>query len=243
MGWRFAAGSGILVRKETDLMSGGMTENMKAVIFDLDGTLIDTEKYYRIFWPRALAEFGYSMTDEQALFMRSLGRPFAPAQLKAWFGEELDYPAVRQRRRELMEACLDREGISVKPGAKQLLEKLRQDRITTAIATATDPERTAKYLRLTGLEGYFDRIVSATMVKEGKPSPDIYLYACAQLSLKPEECIAVEDSPNGVLSAYRAGCQVVMVPDQTQPDEELKRYIFRTVPTLAEVYRYATVAG
>lgn len=214
---------------------------MKAVIFDLDGTLIDTETYYRIFWPKALAEFGYHMTDEQALFMRSLGRPFAPAQLRVWFGEELDYQTVRQRRKELMEECLDREGIRVKPGAPELLEKLRAEGITTAIATATDPERTAKYLRLTRLEGRFDKIVSATMVKEGKPAPDIYLYACAQLSLKPEECIAVEDSPNGVLSAYRAGCRVIMVPDQTQPDEALQRYIFRTVQTLAEVYRYAVV--
>lgn len=57
------------------------------------------------------------------------------------------------------------------------------------------------------------------MVAEGKPSPDIYLYACRQLGLAPEECMAVEDSPNGVMSAYRAGCKVVMVPDQTQPDE------------------------
>ena len=86
------------------------------------------------------------------------------------------------------------------------------------------------------MEDCFDRIISATMVKEGKPSPDIYLYACEQLALKPGECIAVEDSPNGVLSAYRAGCRVVMVPDQTPPDEELKKYLYRTAQGLDEVY-------
>lgn len=69
------------------------------------------------------------------------------------------------------------------------------------------------------------------MVAEGKPSPDIYLYACKQLGLAPEECMAVEDSPNGVMSAYRAGCKVVMVPDQTQPDEKLKMSVrLRTDP-------------
>lgn len=209
---------------------------IRAVIFDMDGTLIDTEKYYRIFWPKALAEFGYHMTDEQALSMRSLGRPFAPAQLKKWFGEDLDYYAVRQRRKDMMEECLDREGIRRKPGALELVQRLRADGITTAIATATDPERTAKYLKLTGMEGYFDRLISATQVKEGKPSPDIYLFACEQLGLAPEDCLAVEDSPNGVLSAYRAGCKVVMVPDQTRPEEEMKKYLYAVAESLDEVY-------
>lgn len=209
---------------------------IRAVIFDMDGTLIDTEKYYRIFWPKALAEFGYHMTDEQALSMRSLGRPFAPAQLKKWFGEDLDYYAVRQRRKDMMEECLDREGIRRKPGALELVQRLRADGITTAIATATDPERTAKYLKLTGLEGYFDRLISATQVKEGKPSPEIYLFACEQLGLAPEDCLAVEDSPNGVLSAYRAGCKVVMVPDQTRPEEEMKKYLYAVAESLDEVY-------
>lgn len=209
---------------------------IQAVIFDMDGTLIDTERYYRIFWPRALAEFGYPMTDEQALAMRSLGRPFAPARLKEWFGAGLDYEAVRRRRKELMEDCLDREGIRRKPGALELLQRLKVKGIITAIATATDLERTAKYLKLTGLEGYFDRLISATEVPEGKPAPDIYLYACEQLGLPPEDCLAVEDSPNGVLSAYRAGCRVVMVPDQTKPDEELRRYLYAEAERLDEVY-------
>jgi DNA helicase-2/ATP-dependent DNA helicase PcrA len=73
------------------------------------------------------------------------------------------------------------------------------------------------------------------MVKEGKPSPDVYLYACERLGQAPESCMAVEDSPNGVLSAWRAGCQVVMVPDLTQPDEALKEKLYARVDTLAEI--------
>lgn len=209
---------------------------IQAVIFDMDGTLIDTEKYYRIFWPKALAEFGYHMTDEQALLMRSLGRPFAPKQLKEWFGESLDYYAVRDRRKEMMEECLDREGIRCKPGALELIKRLKAAGITTAVATATDLQRTAKYMKLTGLEGYFDRLISATQVAEGKPSPDIYLFACKELGLKPEECLAVEDSPNGVMSAYRAGCKVVMVPDQTKPDQELLQCLYATADRLDAIY-------
>lgn len=205
---------------------------IKAVLFDMDGTLIDTEKYYRIFWPKAMAEFGYRMTDEQVLSMRSLGRPFAPAQLKEWFGENLDYYAIRARRTEMMEECLDREGIQLKPGAVQILEFLHDRGIPAAVATATPPERTEKYLQATGIRSYFTKVISATQVKEGKPSPDIYLFACGEMGLRPEECMAVEDSPNGVLSAYRAGCRVVMVPDQTQPDEELGKLLYGAVPSL-----------
>lgn len=205
------------------------------ILFDMDGTLLDTEKYYRFFWKRALADFGYEMSDEQALAMRSLGRPFAPVQLKEWFGEELDYAAVRNRRKELMEECLKKEGIELKPGAAVILEYLKGKGVTVAVATATDLERTERYLKQTGIYHYFDKLISATMVKEGKPSPDIYLYACKELSVAPEECFAVEDSPNGVLSAYRAGCKVIMVPDQTEPDEELSKCLFAKFNHLEEI--------
>ena len=208
---------------------------IRAVVFDMDGTLIDTEKYYRICWPKALEAFGYHMTDEQALTMRSLGRPFVITQLKSWFGEELDYHAVRERRKVLVEECLSRDGLELKPGARELLQTLRRRRITTAIATATDMERTERYLKTVGLYEYFDKLISATMVEKGKPSPDIYLFACEQLNLPPDQCMAVEDSPNGVLSAYRAGCKVVMVPDQTEPDEELQKCLWARVDQLGDI--------
>lgn len=204
-------------------------------IFDMDGTLIDTEKLYRKFWPMALAEFGYTMTDEQVLSMRSLGRPFAPIRLQEMFGPELDYSKVRECRKRLMEEYIDAHGIELKDGCIELLTNLKERGIRAAIATATDLQRTEKYLEMLGLRQYFTEIVCATMVKEGKPSPDIYLYACEQLGRKPEDCIAVEDSPNGVLSAYRAGCKVVMVPDQTQPDDELSKLLYRKVDSLLDL--------
>ncbi len=208
---------------------------VKTVIFDMDGTLIDTEKYYRIFWPKALEAFGYHMSDEQVLSMRSLGRPFGPARLKEWFGEELDYHAVRSKRKELMDAYLENVKVELKPGAVRLLTFLQEQGIRTAVATATELPRAEKYLKELGLYDYFDRIVSAAMVKEGKPSPDIYLYACQELGCDPGECFAVEDSPNGVLSAYRAGCKVIMVPDQTQPDEKLRPMLYACVEDLWKI--------
>jgi len=209
---------------------------IKAVIFDLDGTLINTEKYFRICWPKALKHFGYDMSDEQALSMRSLGRPFAPEHLKKMFNDpDLDYPTIRAYRATLIEEYLKKDGIQVKKGAKELLEFLRSKKIATAIATASDLERTNRYLGSVDMLKYFDYLISATMVKEGKPSPDIYLYACQQLNLKPEECIAVEDSPNGVYSASGAGCKVFMVPDQDQPDEQLLKLVTKKFNSLDEI--------
>lgn len=210
-------------------------KNLKAIIFDMDGTLIDTEKYYRIFWKKAAGQCGYPMTDEQALAMRSLGRPFAPMQLKAWFGEAANYQKVRNCAKEMVEECLKREGIRCKSGALALLAWLKDRHITTAVATAAGLERARDYLNRAGLLEYFDRIISATEVREGKPSPDIYIYACEQLQASPQDCYAVEDSPNGILSAYRAGCKVIMVPDQTQPDEELSKCLYAKVDSLEEI--------
>lgn len=207
----------------------------KAVVFDMDGTLIDTEKHCCACWKRALAQFGYNMTDEQALAMRSLGRPFAPARLQEWFGKDLDYAAIRRRMGELVEECLAKEGVQCKPGAVSLLSWLREKRITTAVATASGLEYARNCLDRAGLLPYFDRVISATQVREGKPSPDVYLYACAQLQAAPGDCYAVEDSPNGVLSAYRAGCRVIMVPDQTQPDAELSRLLYAKADSLTEI--------
>ena len=207
----------------------------KAVIFDLDGTLIDTEKLYRKYWPEALSHFGYELSDERALMLRSLGRPCAPEQFRKWFGEDFDYPAVRAYRGKMIEAHIAREGVAAKPHAKEALCKLREKGYIVAIATATDPERTERYLKLAGLSGLIPTVISATMVSQGKPAPDIYLYACRELGLAPGECIAVEDAPNGVKSAYEAGLKVVMIPDQTEPEEDLQRMLYACAGSLAEI--------
>lgn len=208
---------------------------IKAVLFDLDGTLIDTEKYYRVCWKQTMEMMGFHMTDEQALKLRSLGRPFGEQTLRKWFGETFDYEAVRKNRNILLEEMLQKNGVEIKKGAIELLAYLKKQKITAAVVTATDLKRAGEYLNRVNLAACFDRIISAREVERGKPAPDVYRYACEELGLAPEECFVIEDSPNGVKSGYGAGCKVIMVPDQTPPEPELERMLYARATNLQEI--------
>lgn len=208
---------------------------IKAVIFDMDGVLIDTEKYLVKYWIQAGREFGFDMKREHGLMIRSLAGKYAGPLLREIFGDSFDYPAVRQRRKELMAAQIAACGIEKKPFVDETLSALRAMGIKTAVATATDMERAGKYLKQIGVFDKFDQIICAEMVENGKPQPDIYLYACAQLGEAPQNCVAVEDSPNGVLSAARAGLCTIMVPDLTQPDEDTQKLIYAKAEHLGEL--------
>lgn len=210
---------------------------IKGVISDLDGVILDSEKLYVRFWREAARFYGYEMTVDHALGIRSLSRPFAIEKLTGWFGADFDYEAVRGKRVELMDAYIDRYGIEAKSSAAELLPFLKDRGLRVALATATPVDRAEKYLERVSLLKYFDEIVSARMVKRGKPEPDVYLYAAEKLGLAPEMCLALEDSPNGVRSASAAGCKTVMVPDLDEPSKELEPLLYAVANGLADVIK------
>ncbi|MBQ8687073.1 MAG: HAD family phosphatase [Ruminococcus sp.] len=208
---------------------------IQGLIFDMDGLLLDTEKYYFRYWMQSAAEFGFSMKPRHALAIRSLCAKYAERYLKRELGEDFDYHAVRARRRVLIQEAMEQFGIQLKPGVRELLAWCRENDVLTAVATATPTENAKIHLERVGLKDCFSVIVGGDSIENGKPCPDIYRKAAAVLSLPTENCLALEDSPNGILAAFSAGCNPVMVPDLTEPDEMLKPLLYAWVPTLMDV--------
>ena len=202
---------------------------IKGAVFDMDGLLIDTEKLYLKFWKQAAADYGYDMKDEHVFAIRSLARKYSVPKLKGFFGEDFPTEDVRKRRTELINAYIEENGIEIKKGMRELISYLKENGIKCAVATATARDRTELYLRKIDAFDLFDAVICGDMVTNGKPEPDIYITAAANLGLKPEECAAFEDSPNGIRSAYAAGCHAIMIPDLTPPDDEI-------LPMLSGVY-------
>lgn len=201
-----------------------MSNTVKGAIFDMDGLMIDTEKLLVKYWRQAAAEFGYEMTFEHVLGIRSLSRKYSVPKLKGIFGDEFPFDEVRSLRIRLMNEYIDKNGFDIKKGLFELLDYLKSKGIKIAVATATSRDRAVMYLERINALQYFDAVICGDMVKNGKPEPDIYLTAAAELGLPPEECAAFEDSPNGLKSAYAAGCKAVMIPDLSQPDSETESY-------------------
>ncbi len=195
--------------------------DIHAVIFDMDGLMIDTEKLYQRFWREALEFYGFHPTQQLLLDLRSLSRDLAKQLLEATFGNSINYNLIRQKRVELMDQYISCHGVVKKEGLDELLEFLQENNVRMAVATATEYERTKRYLSSIDIFSYFDYIVCGTMVTNGKPAPDIYQKVIELLELPANQCLALEDSPNGVKSALSAGCNAIMIPEDYNQSEDI----------------------
>ena len=217
------------------ILCGSGVKPVAGVIFDMDGVILDTEKLYGRFWQEAAIALGYPMTHRQALGMRSLNRQAGQEKLESYFGPGISRSQVRNKRIELMDAYIAQHGVELLPGVREILAFLKQRNIATAIATSSPMERVERYLGPYGVLSKFDALCSADDVARGKPEPDIYLKAAAMIGLPPEKCLAVEDSPAGILSASRAGCMPVFVPDQDRADEDTKKLLYAHADSLLDL--------
>ena len=211
------------------------TPRIRGVLFDMDGLVVDTEKLYSRFWMESCHFFGFPMTREESLGMRSLNKNAGQKQLEGYFGPSANYSTIRNKRVELMDAYIAQNGVDLKPGIRELLDYLHENNILCAITSSSPLDRIRNYLAFHGLDTRFDALCSGYSVPNGKPAPDIYLHGAASLGLTPEECLALEDSPAGIESAFRASCFPVIIPDLDQPSEETLSRSVAKADSLADI--------
>jgi len=213
----------------------GAKRPIRGILFDMDGLVLDSERLYTRFWMEAAHYYGYPMTKQQALGLRSLGKVPSQAHLTACFGPGIDYTTLREKRIEQMNAYIAIHGIAPKPGIYALMDYLEQQGIPAAITSSSPMEYIVRHLTNADLCHRFQKLCSGHEVPNGKPAPDIYLHGARELGVKPEECLALEDSPAGILSAHRAGCLPVMIPDQDQPDEKTLPLLYAKADSLSDI--------
>jgi beta-phosphoglucomutase-like phosphatase (HAD superfamily) len=211
-----------------------MQDEIGAIIFDMDGLMLDTEPIYKAAWQGASADLGYVLDDRS--YTQLVGRPTEDCEreLLSKFGSAFPLDRFRVLWSRAWQAEVTRSGIRQKPGVLEFLAFSEAHRLPVAVATSSSGDYAALSLRQAGLEGRFAAIVAGDDVARGKPAPDIYLEAARRLGVDPATCVALEDSEAGILAASRAGMRALLIPDGAPPSEIAVQAAFRVLPSLSE---------
>nr|WP_314262399.1 HAD family phosphatase [uncultured Devosia sp.] len=193
----------------------------QAVIFDMDGTLLDTESVFKTIVFEVCSELGFEMTDAVHMSMVGGSHEHTNKLLIESYGVAFPYTLFDERCRVIMRER-SHSGVPVKPGALELVTELRDRQIPTAVATSSRNPHAQHHLGAAGLLDLFDTVVTRDDVVNPKPHPEPYLTAAKRLGVDPLHCLALEDSHAGVRAAHAAGMQTVMVPDLVHPSEEIR---------------------
>ena len=209
----------------------------KTVIFDVDGTLLDSEKIYMKAWVKIGADYGYTIPQEVLLETRAVRASVAEQIFKKYCGEDFPYEALQQPRKKLIEELFEATPPEtlLMPYALQTLQTLKKRGYTIAAASSTYYDRTCKHLRHAGLYDLFDVIICGDMVARGKPEPDIFLKAAELAGADPARCVVVGDTPADVLGASAAGIPVILIPDQVPANAQTTALSHCVLPDLSRV--------
>lgn len=210
---------------------------MKGIIFDMDGVILDSETISDRTWRIAAKEKGLEINDKVLNSCRGTNKNDSMAILKTHYGQDFDSAAFLERTSELFHQIEESEGIPLMHYAKEILEYLKP-RYTLALASSTRGVTVERQLRTAGVIDFFETRTTGDMVVHSKPDPEIYLMACKSVGLEPAECYAIEDSLNGIKSAYAAGLKPIMVVDKIQPTEEIRKMciaVFDSLEGLKEI--------
>lgn len=207
---------------------------VRGVIFDKDGTLHDTEVLFNIAWHRAAEEL--RVPDIDATIRACTGRNRHDMSL-VWaekYPPDIPFDPFVELRNRYYFAMVEKE-VPVKSGALEVLRTLRAQGIRVGLATSSTAGAARDQLHRSGMDGLFDAIVTGDMVVNGKPDPEIYLRAAAMMGVSPDECVGVEDAPNGVHAVFNAGMRVVMVPDTIAPTPDIEALLWHKCDALTDL--------
>ena len=209
---------------------------IQAVLFDMDGTVLDSEPLYHACWERAMDEMHLDL-DRDAFFLDVSGMniPTMRAHCLKTYGADFPFEEVRELRRMYLMQALESAPPPLKPGVPQIFATLRKMGIRAALATSSSCEYATNLMKRHGIDGCFDAIIGGDCVKNGKPHPEIFLRAAELLGVQPEQCVVAEDSRNGVLAGHAAGMYTVMIPDLLPCSEDLRPLLRHCIDTLWEL--------
>lgn len=208
---------------------------VKGVIFDMDGTMFDTERLSTICWKMAGEKIGIEIPEKLIDNCRGKSPAVIRQIFQEKFGKDFEYDRARNIKHEFFAEIIDRDGVPIKEGLLPLLTYLKGHQIPAAVATSTGEERARMIIKTAGVEEYFAGYVYGDTLKASKPDPDIFLMAAEKIGCAPKECLVLEDSVPGVMAGKAAGGYIIYIPDVVNVPKEVREGITAEMKDLNEV--------
>lgn len=210
----------------------------KAVVFDMDGVIFDSERAVMQCWKEVASR--HNIPDIEKAILACTGTTMVRTReiMLNLYGADFPYDEYARESSAIFHSRYDGGRLPMKPGVKELLTFLKEHNKKIALASSTRQQVVTDELRDAGIIEYFDRIICGDMVSRSKPAPDIFLKACEELNISPSDSYAIEDSYNGIRAAHAGGLHPIMVPDLLPADEEMQSLAEIVLPSLTSVMEY-----
>ncbi len=205
---------------------------IEAVIFDMDGLLLDTENLYITQSKTVVEHLGYHIPDEVYLECVGSSHPRTREILVENLGKDFPLEKWEKEIHHRVIGHLERHGVNKKQGVERILRILTDKNVSLAVASSTRRKNVEGLLNLAGIIEYFSVLLCGDEVENGKPHPEIFIRTAEKLSVHPESCLVFEDSFQGIRAAHAAGMRPVMIPDLRSPGVEIFKLCFRVCASL-----------